>query len=111
MARPFNRDHEHYVLKNRMLAAAVEASHRDRQSDTTVKGPPRERPKSCFNCKQKRTCSQFRAKRTGGATGVVSFGGTDEAWACDRYEPAPEQNRSMNPQQVKALMRSFRRAL
>ncbi|MBD3239370.1 MAG: hypothetical protein GF331_02205 [Chitinivibrionales bacterium] len=110
MARGFNRDHDHYVLKNRMLAAAEERGNKERQGDTKTAGT-RPRDKSCFTCKLKKTCTQFRAKRSGGASGVVSFGGADEAWACERYEPAPQQNRGMNNKQIKSLMKSFKRAL
>jgi hypothetical protein len=108
MARGFNRDHEHYVLKNRMLAAATEISRRGSKSEKKG-GAPAEREKSCFNCKLKKTCTQFRAKRSGGASGVVSFGGFDETMVCERYEPAPRQNRGMSEKQIKSLMRSFRR--
>ncbi len=111
MARGFNRDHDHYVLKNRMLAAAEERAQKERQGDAKSTAAPRPRQKSCFTCKFKKTCTQFRAKRSGGAKGVVSFGGADEAWACDRYEPAPVQNRGMNNKQIKSLMKSFKRAL
>jgi hypothetical protein len=42
---------------------------------------------------------------------VVSFGGSDQAWACNRYEPAPQQNRGMDQKQIRSLMKSFKRAL
>ena len=109
MARGANRDHDHYVLKNRMLAAADEMGRREKQAEKTG-GAPREREKSCFTCKLKKTCTQFRSRRSGGASGVVSFGGQDMSWACDRYEPAPAQPRGMDKKQIKSLMRSFKRA-
>ncbi len=111
MARAFNRDHDHFVLKNRMLAAAEEFGRKDKSETATKPGVPRERQKSCFSCKQKKTCTQFRARRSGGASGVVSFGGNDYAWACERYEAAPEQKRGMSPKEIKSLMRGFKRAL
>jgi hypothetical protein len=109
MGRPFSRDHEHYVLKNRMLAAAEQQGPRDRKGERTALAP-RERDKTCFNCKLKKTCTQFRGKRSGGATGVVSFGGTDDFLACVRWEQAPVVNRGMSKQEIKSLMRGFMRA-
>jgi hypothetical protein len=109
MARPFNREHEHYVLKNRLLAAADDMGRQERQAEK--KGVSTlERRKSCFSCKLKKTCTQFRAKRSGGTSGVVSFGGNDQAWACERYEPAPVQDRGMSQKQIKSLMKNFKRA-
>lgn len=110
MARAINRDHDHYVLKNRMLAAAEDVGRREKQGEGAKEAAPREKQKSCFSCKLKKTCTQFRSKRGGGATGVVSFGGNDMAWACDRYELAPDERRGMSTTEIRSLMRNFRRA-
>ena len=102
-------DHERFVAKNRSLAMADEI---DRKDDALEKKGythlSARRDASCFNCKMKQTCREFSARRTGGTSGVVSFGG-DEKMICDRYEPAERQSKGMNDKQVKSLMKNFKR--
>jgi hypothetical protein len=102
-------DHDHFVAKNRALAGAEELKRRDDLLEkkggsalkSTVEG-------SCFNCKMKQGCSEFKARRSGRATGVVSFGG-DEKFVCHRYTPAPAQSRSMSDKQIKALLKNVKK--
>ena len=104
----FNRDHDHYVAKNRALASAYNLERQDRKLEQ--KGASNlERKASCFNCKLKQKCPQFRGRRSGGTSGVVSFGGMNENMLCDKYEPAPTDRRGMSDKQIKALMRGFKR--
>ena len=63
---------------------------------------------SCFNCKQKQNCSEFRAKRSGGASGVVSFGG-DENFICSKYTPAQAQAKGMSDKQIKSLLKNVKK--
>jgi hypothetical protein len=56
----------------------------------------------------KQGCSEFKAQRSGRATGVVSFGG-DEKFVCDRHVPAPAQARSMSDKQIKALLKNIKK--
>jgi hypothetical protein len=108
----YSHDHERYVLKNRMLASAYSGERRgavvDKKGDT---GTARHREASCFSCKSKSKCPDFRAKRTGGTKGVVSFGGTTDGMICNRYEPMPERQRSMSDRQIKSLMKNFKRSM
>ena len=103
-----NIDHDRFVAKNRSLAIAEEIKQRDeafeKRGGTTVTRDNR----SCFNCKMKQGCSEFKARRSGRATGVVSFGG-DEKFVCDRHIPAPAQARSMSDKQIKALLKNIKK--
>ncbi|MCU0608706.1 MAG: hypothetical protein MUF22_02930 [Chitinispirillaceae bacterium] len=97
-------DHDHFVAKNKSLAMAEDVNRRDDEKNKKA-GEPRPEKRTCFNCKMKTGCSEFKARRTGRATGVVSFGG-DESFVCDRHVPAPAQNRGMSAPQIKALMKN-----
>jgi hypothetical protein len=55
----------------------------------------------------KQGCSEFKARRSGRATGVVSFGG-DEKFVCDRHVPAPAQSRAMSDKQIKSLLKTIK---
>ncbi|NLD98536.1 MAG: hypothetical protein GX640_01565 [Fibrobacter sp.] len=106
----FAYDHEKFVAKNRSLAAAEEIKKKDDILDkkgyshlkTNQEG-------SCFNCKMKQNCSEFKAKRSGGSLGVVSFGG-DKNFVCDRYVPAESPtSKTMSDKQIKSLLKNIKR--
>ena len=104
-------DHEQIVEKNRAIAHSYETDARDKALEG--KGyhyQQRQQEASCFNCKMKQKCPQFRAKRTGGTSGVVSFGG-DQKFICDRYMPNPSPTQAMSDKQVKSLLKIAKRGL
>ena len=105
----FAYDHEKFAAKNRHLASAEEIGRKD--SILEKKGYSQLRSGkdgSCFNCKMKQGCSEFRAKRSGGASGVVSFGG-DERFICNRYTPAETQQKTMSNKQIKSLLKNVKK--
>ena len=102
-----NIDHDHFVAKNRALAVAEDVKRRD--DDLEKRGSAvKAITGSCFTCKMKQGCSEFKARRNGRSTGVVSFGG-DETFVCNRYTPGLTQNRSMSAKQIKALMKNVQK--
>jgi hypothetical protein len=104
-------DHERFVEKNRSIANSQDLDHKDK--DMEKKGYSflkRQQEASCFNCKMKQKCPEFRTKKTGGSAGVVSFGG-DEKFICNRYGPAIRENRSMSDKQIKSLMKNVKKGL
>jgi hypothetical protein len=104
-------DHDQVAEKNRATARSYEADTRDKALE--AKGynfQQRQQEASCFNCKMKQKCPEFRSKRTGGTSGVVSFGG-DYKFICSRYAPAPTESKSMSDKQVKSLLKNFKRGL
>ncbi|MBN1306900.1 MAG: hypothetical protein JXA18_03220 [Chitinispirillaceae bacterium] len=105
----FSYDHDKFVAKNRALASAERIKQRDealeRKEFSHLK---REREASCFNCKMRQTCSLFKGKRSGGASGVVSFGG-EQTFICDRYTPAPVQEKNMSKKQIKSLLKNIKK--
>jgi hypothetical protein len=105
----FSYDHEKFVAKNRALASAERIKKRDEVLEK--KGfahLKRNQEASCFNCKMKQTCPSFKGKRSGGASGVVSFGG-EQTFICDRYTPAPAQEKSMSNKQIKSLLKNIKK--
>jgi hypothetical protein len=110
MAMNFNLDHERFVAKNKSLAQSETIDRKD--AVLAKKGYDhlaRNKEASCFNCKKRSKCGEYRSKRSGGSTGVVSFGG-DEKFGCEKFEAAPErESRGMTPAQIKALMNNVKK--
>ena len=104
-------DHERFVEKNRSIANSQELDYKDKSLEK--KGYSylqRQQEASCFNCKMKQKCPEFRSKKTGGSTGVVSFGG-GESFVCGRFTPAVIESRSMSGKQIKSLLKNAKRGL
>jgi len=105
----FDYDHERFAAKNKSLAAAEEMNKRDSQLEKKgFSRLKRDQEGTCFNCKMKQGCSEFRAKKSGGSAGVVSFGG-DETFLCSRYIPAPSSDKSMSDKQIKSLLKNIKK--
>jgi hypothetical protein len=105
----FSYDHDRFVSKNRAIAASYGMEKKD--ASLEKKGfsrLERQNDASCFNCKAKAKCAEFRAKRSGGSAGAVSFGG-GEQMICERYAPAPSDSRSMSDKQIKSLLKNVKK--
>ncbi len=101
-------DHDRFVEKNRSIAKSQElVAKEEKQGGHSYE---RQRESSCFTCKMKRKCSEFRSKQTGGTAGVVSFGG-DEKFICGRYSPAVIESRTMSSKQIKSLLKNVKRGI
>lgn len=104
-------DHERYLSKNKSLAAANEMEKRDRSMESKgFNQIQRQEEASCFNCKRKGKCVEFRSKRTGSTTGVASYGGHEKI-VCARYEPVPAENKGISDRQIKSLLKGAMRGL
>jgi hypothetical protein len=104
-------DHDRFVEKNRSIAKSQEYTAKDEgRGKKGDGGAPREREPSCYTCKMKRKCPEFRSKQTGGTSGVVSFGG-EEKFVCNRYAKAEVENRTMSNKQIKSLLKNTMRGL
>lgn len=105
----FDYDHERFVAKNRSLASAEEMNKKDKSLEKKgFSHLKRDEEGSCFNCKMKSSCTEFRAKKSGGSSGVVSFGG-DEKFFCSRYIAAPSSEKSMSDKQIKSLLKNIKK--
>jgi hypothetical protein len=105
----FSYDHEKFVAKNKSLASAERVQQKNNELEN--KGfinSKRDQEASCFNCKMRHTCPTFKGKRSGGSTGVVSFGG-DQKFICERYTPAPIQEKNMSNRQIKSLLKNVKK--
>jgi hypothetical protein len=104
-------DHDRFVEKNRSTALSQEYGAKDGPREKKGDGGvAREREPSCYSCKTKRKCPEFRSKQTGGTSGVVSFGG-DEKFVCNNYSKADVESRSMSNKQIKSLLKNAMRGL
>ena len=103
-------DHDRYVAKNRAIAAAEELERRDKKPEKKGVPPGERKDASCFNCKMKSHCTEFKARRSGRASGVVSVGG-DEKFVCKRYTPAQAQSKTMSDKQIKSLLKNAKKGL
>lgn len=105
----FSYDHDKFVAKNRALASAERIKQTDEELERKGYSHLRRNEEaSCFNCKMRQTCPTFRGKRSGGATGVVSFGG-EQTFVCERYTPAPPQDKNMSNKQIKSLLKNIKK--
>jgi hypothetical protein len=105
----FNIDHDRFADKNKSLARAYEVGRRDADLERKGFSPmQRQREASCFNCRMKNKCAEFRTRSSGGSKGVVSFGG-DEKFICDRYAPISSEVKTMSNRQIKSLLKNVKR--
>ncbi len=105
----YDVDHDRFVNKQKSIARAYDVDSRDANMERKgFSRFQRQQDASCFNCKLKGKCSEFRLKRSGGTGGAVSFGG-DEKLICDRFVPAPSERKGMSDRQIKSLMKNVKR--
>jgi hypothetical protein len=105
----YDVDHERFANKQKSMARAYEVENRDaRMERKGYARVQRQQEASCFNCRHKNKCMEFRAKRSGGSKGAVSFGG-DETFMCDRFVPAPSGSKAMSRREIKSLLKNVRR--
>jgi len=105
----FAYDHEKFVNKNKSIAGSYDMEKHDRAMEKKgFSRHTRQEDASCFNCKMKNKCAEFRLKRSGGSRGAVSFDGS-EKFICDRYIPAPATNKSMSDKQIKSMLKNFKK--
>ena len=104
-----NIDHDRFVAQNKSLSAAFERESTDKKLEKKgFSHIERQREASCFNCKSKSKCATFKMRQTGGTKGVVSYGG-DEKFICEKYVPAPAENKGMSDKQIKSLLKTAMR--
>jgi hypothetical protein len=104
-----NIDHDRFVNKNKAMAAAYDTGKRDAELESKgFSRVQRQQEASCFNCKARNKCVEFRTKRSGGSAGVVSFGG-DEKFICSKYAPVPSENKNMSDSDIKKLLKNVRK--
>jgi hypothetical protein len=107
----YNIDHDRFANKNKSLARAYDVGTRDKELENKgYSHIQRQQEASCFNCKMKNKCVEFRTKSSGGSAGAVSFGG-DEKFICSRYTPAPAENKLMSDKQIKSLLKNAKKGL
>jgi hypothetical protein len=104
-------DHERFLRKNRMMAQGFDREEIQKKihkklGDNVDPG----RKMSCFNCKKKNKCQEFKEKSTGGSSGTVSIG-AETTYLCDRYEPIPihKKEKSLSGKQIKNILKAAKK--
>lgn len=101
-------EHDRFQAKNKMLAQAYEVGQTEgKVKDKHGDAIPTERPMSCFNCKKKNRCIDFKAKSTGGTSGAVSID-SHTSFLCDQYDPMPlpKKEKSLNNNQIRSMVKA-----
>jgi len=109
----WNYDHDRYLAKNKAFAAAETSSWKKKGNGRNDANQGAKKA-TCFNCKTRQSCSEFRTKRTGGVEGAVSFGGSsdDIVFWCSKHQFAEDKNKGgADPKKIKSLMKSFKRGM
>lgn len=105
----FENDHDRFIMKNKLMAQGYEMDKvaktvKDRIGDTETDIP---RETTCFTCRKKTKCAEFKKKSTGGSSGAVSIG--DETnFLCDRFEPIPinKKDKKVTKKQVNNMLKA-----
>ncbi len=100
-------EHDRFLAKNRMLAASYEILNtQNKLTERLGDKKPSEKAMSCFNCKKKLKCLEFKRKSSGGTTGAVSIEATT-TFICDKYEPIPDKDtKNMTNKEIKNAMKA-----
>ncbi|OGJ90878.1 MAG: hypothetical protein A2268_09550 [Candidatus Raymondbacteria bacterium RifOxyA12_full_50_37] len=104
-------DHDRFLSKNNALARGYAlAGTQDKLQKKFGAEADVPQSMSCFNCKKKHKCLEFKAKSTGGSAGAVSIS-SDMSFICDRYEPVPisKKEKSLSSQEVKSIMKAAKK--
>ncbi len=111
MGGSFDIDHDRFVRKNRDLASAYSKDDKERMSRRTAQTGETAHKPSCFNCKKRTKCPEFRRNREGSSSGAVSFGGGNDAVICDQYEAekTQEKPKGMSDKKVKSLLKNMKK--
>ena len=102
---------DRFIDKNLSLAKAYQKDPRDNKTVVRkeVGGEAKEEAQSCWNCKTKNRCDNFRKWRTGGITGVVSVGEDKQFWCSKWIEDPVNKLNAVSDKAVKSMMRSMRK--
>ena len=101
-------DHERFLLKNKSMAQGYSlAGMQDKLEKKMGDDPTKPKTMSCFNCRKKNKCTEFKAKSSGGASGVVTIG-SDTTFLCDKYQPfqTSKKEKPLSKKQVKNMMKA-----
>ena len=104
-------DHERFLLKNKSMAKGYSMSGmQDKLEKKLGDDPSKPRTMSCFNCRKKNKCTEFKSKSSGGASGVVSIG-PDTTFLCDKYQPfqISAKEKPLTKKQVNNIMKAARK--
>ncbi|MFP4522859.1 MAG: hypothetical protein ACLFQK_12005 [Fibrobacterota bacterium] len=102
-------EHERFLRKNEMLAKDYAIDDLDRKAAANAKKKGLQsddrKEKSCYTCKRRNRCQEFRMKTTGGSRGSVSIG-SETIYFCEKYLPEPPKQKEMSENAKKNLLKS-----
>jgi hypothetical protein len=102
-----DNDFERFLAKNASMARGYEIAKGGKKEGEAVEDRKSGKKKSCFNCRLKSKCNDFRKMRTGGLGGSVSIG-DDSMFICDKWQPfdVTKKEKPLSQKQVKNMLKS-----
>ena len=85
-------DHQRFLRKNAMLARGVTDSNKRAEEKPT--NEIEKKADSCYNCRKKSRCVEFKNLTTGGSAGAVSIDASVK-FVCDRFDAMPIQKKNL----------------
>ena len=86
-------EHQRFLRKNAMMARGIienKKKDEEKQTNEIVK-----KADSCYNCRKKVRCVEFKNMTTGGLAGAVSIDASVK-FICDRFDVMPIQKKNMH---------------
>ncbi len=100
-------DFDRYLAKNTRMARGYEIADNLKKDKGDAQVATVTIRKTCFNCKSRNSCNDFRIKRTGGTGGSVSIG-DDSDFVCVKWQPfeVHAKQKPLTQRQVNNMMKN-----
>jgi hypothetical protein len=85
-------DHQRWLRKSVIQAQGVEDKNAKSKIEEKFGKEVAARPNSCYTCRKKTRCLEFKNKTTGGSAGAVSIDASIK-FLCDKFDPMPIQKK------------------
>jgi len=100
-------DHDRFLLKNKSLAEGYQLAKLQNKIEENLGGTlDKSKESSCFNCRKKNKCLEFKSKSSSGSAGAVSIG-ADTVFICAKYEPflQSKENKGVSQKQISNMLK------
>jgi hypothetical protein len=87
-------DHQRWLRKTNMQAVGFEDRNFKKKLEEKFGKELSERPHSCYTCKKKMRCMEFKTITTGGTAGAVSIDASVK-FLCEKYDALPIQKKNL----------------
>jgi len=99
-------DHQRWLRKTNMQAQGFADRDNTQKLEKKFGKEIIERPNSCYTCRKKNRCLEFKSKTTGGEAGAVSIDASVQ-FLCDKFDPMPIQkkNQQLSQNAINGLLK------